>query len=148
MALALKTGVDIDLLIKAVAAGSGGSTQFGIRAPMMAQERFLPAMGTAVTISHYFELIGDLADRAGVATPMLDRAAELYARCIDMGLGEHDNAVMVEVIRKLPRAGSTRKTKGQSQSQSRKKQSKRSNESRSREGEKDDPGTQNRSRKL
>ena len=103
MALALKTGVDIDLLIKAVAAGSGGSTQFGIRAPMMAQERFLPAMGTAVTISHYFELIGDLADRAGVATPMLDRAAELYAQCIDMGLGEHDNAVMVEVIRRLPR---------------------------------------------
>jgi 3-hydroxyisobutyrate dehydrogenase-like beta-hydroxyacid dehydrogenase len=103
MALALKTGVDIDLLIKAVAAGSGGSTQFGIRAPMMAQGRFLPAMGTAVTISHYFELIGDLADRAGVATPMLDRAAELYARCIDMGLGEHDNAVMVEVIRRLPR---------------------------------------------
>ncbi|MGB8135465.1 MAG: NAD-binding protein, partial [Pseudolabrys sp.] len=101
--LALKTGVDIDLLIKAVAAGSGGSTQFGIRAPMMAQGRFLPAMGTAVTISHYFELIGDLADRAGVATPMLDRAAELYARCIDMGLGEHDNAVMVEVIRRLPR---------------------------------------------
>ena len=104
MALALKTGVDIDLLIKAVAAGSGGSTQFGIRAPMMAQERFLPAMGTAVTISHYFELICDLADRAGVATPMLDRAAELYARCIDMGLGEHDNAVMVEVIRRMPRA--------------------------------------------
>jgi 3-hydroxyisobutyrate dehydrogenase len=104
MALALKTGVDIDLLIKAVAAGSGGSTQFGIRAPMMAQERFMPAMGTAVTISHYFELIGDLADRAGVATPMLDRAAELYARCIDMGLGEHDNAVMVEVIRRMPRA--------------------------------------------
>jgi hypothetical protein len=34
---------------------------------------------------------------------MLDRAAELYARCIDMGLGEHDNAVMVEVIRRIPR---------------------------------------------
>jgi 3-hydroxyisobutyrate dehydrogenase-like beta-hydroxyacid dehydrogenase len=103
MALALKTGVDIDLLIKAVVSGSGGSTQFGIRAPWMAQRRFLPAMGTAHSISHYFGLIGDLAERAGVATPMLDRAAELYARCIDMGLGEHDNAVMVEVISKLPR---------------------------------------------
>jgi hypothetical protein len=34
---------------------------------------------------------------------MLDRAAELYAQCIDMGLGEHDNAVMVEVIRRMPR---------------------------------------------
>ncbi len=124
MALALKTGVDIDLLIKAVAAGSGGSTQFGIRAPMMAQERFLPAMGTAVTISHYFDLIGDLADRAGVATPMLDRAAELYARCIDMGLGEHDNAVMVEVIRQMPRAKKRAKTKAKTKVKVRKKSKK------------------------
>jgi 3-hydroxyisobutyrate dehydrogenase len=121
MALALKTGVDIDLLIKAVAAGSGGSTQFGIRAPMMAQRRFLPAMGTAVTISHYFDLIGDLADRAGVATPMLDRAVELYARCIDMGLGEHDNAVMVEVIEKMQRAEPTKKAKAAKKKKSRAK---------------------------
>ena len=104
MALALKTGVDADLLIKAVASGSGGSTQFGIRAPWMAQRRFMPAMGTGFGISHYFPLIADLADRAGVATPMLDRAIELYKRCIDMGLGEHDNAVMVDVIAGMPRS--------------------------------------------
>jgi 3-hydroxyisobutyrate dehydrogenase-like beta-hydroxyacid dehydrogenase len=103
MALALKSGIDTDLLIKAVAGGSGGSTQFGIRAPWMAQRRFLPAQGDAVGISHYFELIGNLADRVGVATPMLDRAAELYQRCIDMGLGRHDNAVMVDVIGSMPR---------------------------------------------
>ena len=40
MALGLKAGVDVDLMIKAVAGGSGGSTQFGIRAPWMAQRRF------------------------------------------------------------------------------------------------------------
>ena len=104
MALGLKAGVDVDLMIKAVASGSGGSTQFGIRAPWMAQRRFLPAQGNAIGLSHYFELIGDFAERAGVATPMLDRAVELYARCIDMGLGEHDNAVMVDVIGAMPRA--------------------------------------------
>lgn len=103
MALALKTGVDPELLIKAVAGGSGGSTQFGIRAPWMAQRRFLPAQGDAIGLSHYFELIGDLADRVGVATPMLDRATELYQRCIDMGFGRHDNAVMVDVIGSMPR---------------------------------------------
>lgn len=103
MALALKAGVDVDLMIKAVAAGSGGSTQFGIRAPWMAQRRFLPAQGTAFGISHYFDLIGDLADRVGVATPMLDRAVELYSLCVDMGLGEHDNAVMVDVVGSMPR---------------------------------------------
>ncbi|HZD90070.1 MAG TPA: NAD(P)-dependent oxidoreductase [Pseudolabrys sp.] len=103
MALALKSGVDVDLLIKAVAGGSGGSTQFGIRAPWMAQRRFQPAQGDAIGLSHYFELIGDLADRVGVATPMLDRAVELYRRCIDMGFGNHDNAVMVDVIGSIPR---------------------------------------------
>ena len=40
MALGLKAGVDVDLMIKAIATGSGGSTQFGIRAPWMAQRRF------------------------------------------------------------------------------------------------------------
>ena len=111
MALGLKAGVDVDLMIKAVAAGSGGSTQFGIRAPWMAQRRFLPAQGDAVGLSHYFELIGDLAKRVGVATPLLDRATELYERCIEMGLGEHDNAVMVDVIASLPR-GKAAKTSG------------------------------------
>jgi 3-hydroxyisobutyrate dehydrogenase-like beta-hydroxyacid dehydrogenase len=104
MALGLKAGVDVDLMIKAVAGGSGGSTQFGIRAPWMAQRRFQPAQGDAIGLSHYFDLIGDFADRAGVATPMLDRAVELYRRCIDMGFGHHDNAVMVDVIGSLPRA--------------------------------------------
>src|SRR6185437_15737257 len=104
MALGLKAGVDVDLMIKAVVGGSGGSTQFGIRAPWMAQRRFLPAQGDAKGLSHYFELIGDMADRAGVATPLLDRAVELYERCIAMGLSEHDNAVMVDVIGAMPRA--------------------------------------------
>jgi 3-hydroxyisobutyrate dehydrogenase len=104
MALALKAGVDVELMIKAVAAGSGGSTQFGIRAPWMAQRRFLPAQGTTTGLAHYFELIGDTAARVGAATPLLDRAVELYQRCIDMGLGEHDNAIMVDVIGGMPRA--------------------------------------------
>src|SRR5215470_11650108 len=62
MALGLKTGVDKDLLIKAVVTGSGGSTQFGIRAPWMAERRFLPAQGTVPALQHYFDMIGDFAD--------------------------------------------------------------------------------------
>src|SRR5215475_9709489 len=103
MALGLKAGVDVDLMIKAVATGSGGSTQFAIRAPWMAQGRFLPAQGTVPGILHYVEMIEDMAESLGVATPMLDRAAELYRRFIDMGLSEHDIAATVEVIDSLPR---------------------------------------------
>jgi len=103
MALGLKAGVDVDLMIKAVATGSGGSTQFGIRAPWMAQRRFLPPQGTVPTLQHYFDLIGDFADDVGVATPMLDRAVELYDKFMAMGLGEQDCAAMVDVISALPR---------------------------------------------
>src|SRR5438034_1749730 len=104
MALGLKAGVDVDLMIKAIAGGSGGSTQFGIRAPWMAQRRFLPPQGTAPALQHYFDMIGEFADSVGVATPMLDRAVELYDKFMAMGLGEKDVAAMVDVIGAMPRA--------------------------------------------
>src|SRR5580704_3849081 len=103
MALGLKAGVDVDLMIKAIATGSGGSTQFGIRAPWMAQRRFLPAQGTVPALQHYFDMIGEFADGVGVATPMLDRAVELYDKFMDMGFGEKDAAAMVDVIGALAR---------------------------------------------
>jgi 3-hydroxyisobutyrate dehydrogenase len=104
MALGLKAGVDVDLMIKAIATGSGGSTQFGIRAPWMAQRRFLPAQGTAPALQHYFDMIGEFADSVGIATPMLDQATGLYDKFIAMGFGEMDVAAMVDVIGALPRA--------------------------------------------
>ena len=60
MALGLKAGVDIDAMIKAVANGSGGSTQFGIRAPWMAQRKFKPIQGSPALLSHYFGMIEQL----------------------------------------------------------------------------------------
>jgi 3-hydroxyisobutyrate dehydrogenase-like beta-hydroxyacid dehydrogenase len=104
MALGLKAGVDVPLMIKAIASGSGGSTQFGIRAPWMAERRFLPVQGTVPALQHYFEMIGELADSLGVATPMLDCAIDLYERYIAMGFGEYDVARMVDVIAALPRS--------------------------------------------
>jgi 3-hydroxyisobutyrate dehydrogenase len=104
MALGLKAGVDVDLMIKAIADGSGGSTQFRIRAPWMAARRFVPVQGTAGALQHYFDLIGDFAGSIGVATPMLDRATELYEKFTSMGLAELDVAAMVDVVSALPRS--------------------------------------------
>jgi len=104
MALGLKAGVDVDLMIKAIASGSGGSTQFGIRAPWIAQKRFHPVQGQAAQLFHYFDMIRDWADSTQTATPLLDRAIEVYQRCVDMGLGEsHDVAVMVDVVNSMQR---------------------------------------------
>ena len=103
MALGLKAGVDVDLMIKAIANGSGGSTQFGIRAPWMAERRFKPLQGPIPGLQHYIEMIGEFADGVGVATPLLDRTAELFDRFVAMGLAECDGAAMIDVIGSLPR---------------------------------------------
>jgi 3-hydroxyisobutyrate dehydrogenase len=98
MALGLKAGVDVDTMIKAIASGSGGSTQFAIRAPWMAAKRYLPAMGAPSDFFHYFDMIRDFAASVGNATPMLDRAMEVQQRALDTGFGDHDHAALVEVI--------------------------------------------------
>jgi 3-hydroxyisobutyrate dehydrogenase-like beta-hydroxyacid dehydrogenase len=103
MALGLKAGVDVPLMIKAIDTGSGGSTQFGIRAPWMAERRFQPVQGSVPGLQHYFGMIADFADSVGVATPLLDCVAPLYERFMAMGLGENDVAAMVDVLGALPR---------------------------------------------
>ena len=95
MALGLSTGVDKDLLITAVATGSGGSTQFGIRAPWMAERRFMPQQGSAAGLAHYLDTAKDMADDAGVATDILDCLIGLFARAVP-SIGERDVAAMFE----------------------------------------------------
>jgi 3-hydroxyisobutyrate dehydrogenase-like beta-hydroxyacid dehydrogenase len=98
VSLALKAGIDPDLMIKAITSGSGGSVLFPIRAPRMVQKNYLPAQGTFEMLSHYFEYIDDLANRAGASTPLFDLAAALYRHGLKRGLAEHDVAAIIEVI--------------------------------------------------
>lgn len=97
MAIGLKAGVDVDLLIKAVATGSGGSTQFGIRAPFMAERRFLPQQGTAESLVHYLEMAKTFADEVGAATPLLECLLDIYRRAVP-AVGERDVAAIVEMF--------------------------------------------------
>src|ERR1700747_858452 len=95
MAIGLNAGVDVDLLIEAVATGSGGSTQFGIRAPWMADRRFTPQQGSAPALAHYLEMAKELADEVGVATPLLDCLNDIYRRALP-AIGERDVAAILE----------------------------------------------------
>ena len=54
-------------------------------------------------LQHYFGMIDDFAESAGVATPLLDCVVPLYERFMAMGLVDNDVAAMVDVIGALPR---------------------------------------------
>lgn len=95
MALGLKTGVDKDLLIKAVATGSGGSTAFAIRAPWMAERKFLPQQGSAAGLAHYLDTAKEMAVEAGVATDLLDCLIDVFGRAVP-NIGQRDVAAILE----------------------------------------------------
>lgn len=97
MAIGLRAGIDIDLMIKAIANGSGGSTQFGIRAPWMAQRKFMPQQGSAPGLAHYLERGKELADEVGVDAPLLDCLIDVFHRALPM-IGERDVASIIEVF--------------------------------------------------
>ncbi|HWM47901.1 MAG TPA: NAD(P)-dependent oxidoreductase [Xanthobacteraceae bacterium] len=103
MALGRKAGVDIDRMVQAISAGSGSSTQFVIRAPWMAQKRFMPPQGTARGLSGYFPMIDDFVAEVDGASPLFARAVEIFRRAIAEGYGDQDAAVMVEALAAWPR---------------------------------------------
>jgi L-threonate 2-dehydrogenase len=102
VALALKAGVDPELMIKAISTSSGGSVLFPIRAPRMVKKNYLPAQGTFESLSHYFDYIDDLATSVGSVTPLFQVAAELFRRGIANGLAEHDVASIIEGVNQIP----------------------------------------------
>lgn len=112
MSLGLKAGIDIPTMIKAISGGSGGSSAFGARAEAMAARRFEPPMGTSAALEHYIVEAKELATAVGRATPMLDRAAELYAKAREKGLENKDVAIMVEVLESLEPSGPATQKKG------------------------------------
>jgi 3-hydroxyisobutyrate dehydrogenase-like beta-hydroxyacid dehydrogenase len=102
MALARRSGMDPHALIQVVASGSGNSVQFSIRAPWMAERKFLPSQGSIELLARYQSAAKAMATDLGVATPMLDRAMELFDKAMADGLADYDVAAIVEVIGALP----------------------------------------------
>lgn len=97
MAIGLRAGVDNELMIKAIANGSGGSSQFGIRAPWMAQRKFTPQQGSAPGLAHYLERGKELGKEVGVETPLIDCLLDIFHRALPQ-IGERDVAAIIEIF--------------------------------------------------
>jgi 3-hydroxyisobutyrate dehydrogenase len=97
IAIGLRAGVDVDLMIKAIANGSGGSTQFGIRAPWMAQRKFMPQQGSAEGLMHYIERGKELGKQVGVDTSLVDCLLGIFQRAVPE-IGERDVAAIIEAF--------------------------------------------------
>ena len=95
MALALRMGLDDKLLIEALAAGSGSSLQFRIRAPWMAQRKFTPMQGSATALKYYLDEAREAALAHGVDPVLIDNLRDIYDAAIPR-IGDRDVAALVE----------------------------------------------------
>jgi 3-hydroxyisobutyrate dehydrogenase-like beta-hydroxyacid dehydrogenase len=98
MVLAMKAGLDPKQTVEVVASGAGTSRVFELRAPMMAEGRYLPATMRSSTWKKDLTVIGEFAAALGCPTPLFGLATALHAATLAMGHGEEDSAAVCAAL--------------------------------------------------
>jgi L-threonate 2-dehydrogenase len=107
MVLAMKAGLDPHRVVEVVGSGAGTSRVFELRAPMMAEDKYLPASMRSTTWTKDLTVIGDFAAGLACPTPLFALSASLHASVLAMGYGAEDTAAVCAVYERM--AGVERK---------------------------------------
>ena len=97
LVLAQKSGLDLDLVVRVLGAGAGGSRMLEVRGPMMVQREF-PAQMKLELFMKDLHLIQDAAASVGAPLPLTDVAERLYAAAFASGHGDEDLSVVVTAL--------------------------------------------------
>lgn len=92
--LAAAAGMDPALVQQVISEGVGSSRMWEIRGQMMAAGVYQPPVGRLDIIKKDAGLIAEHAEKAGVSTPALDLAVDLFRTASDRGLGDLDAAAI------------------------------------------------------
>jgi putative dehydrogenase len=101
MVLARKAGLDPRQTVEVIASGAGTSRVFELRAPMMAEGRYLPATMRSTTWKKDLTVIGEFASSLGCPTPLFGLATALHAAALAMGHGEEDSAAVCAALERM-----------------------------------------------
>jgi L-threonate 2-dehydrogenase len=101
MVLAMKAGLDPNQTVEVIASGAGTSRVFELRAPMMAEGRYLPATMRSTIWKKDLTVIGEFASSLGCPTPLFGLAAALHAAALAMGHGEEDSAAVCAALERM-----------------------------------------------
>lgn len=93
-ALGEAAGLDPALTQDAISAGTGTSSMFDIRGPMMVADSFDPPSARLAIIHKDASIIAAYARAVGTETPLLDAAIPMYERGLAADLGDLDAAAL------------------------------------------------------
>ena len=103
-ALGEAAGLDPALTQEAVSNGTGTSSMFDIRGPMMVADSFDPPAARLALIHKDATIIAAFARAVGTATPLLDAAIPMYERGLAADLGDLDAAALRRLFDSPPPA--------------------------------------------
>jgi 3-hydroxyisobutyrate dehydrogenase-like beta-hydroxyacid dehydrogenase len=107
MVLGIKSGLDPKMVYDLITAGVGTSRVFEVRGPMMVKDRYENASMSIKLYQKDISVIDAFAHGLGVPTPLFTAALAVYAKAMEMGLGDSDTAAVCAALEKM--AGVTRK---------------------------------------
>src|SRR5919106_1159738 len=98
LVLAEKAGLDLRQVVKLVGAGAAQSRIFDLRAPMMADNHYLPATMRLSTWQKDMAVIGAFASALGSPAPLFRATIPIYDAANGMDLGDLDVAAVLSVF--------------------------------------------------
>jgi L-threonate 2-dehydrogenase len=101
MVLAMKAGLDLEMVLKVVADGAGGSRMLQVRGPMMVKGDYSDATMKVKTWQKDMTIIGDYARKIDCPTPLLSASAAIYTSAMAMGLGAEDTGAVCTVLERM-----------------------------------------------
>lgn len=101
MVLGMKAGLDPHQIIETVSAGAGNSRVFELRAPMMADNVYLPATMRLRTWKKDMTVIGEFASALDCPTPLFSATNTFYDAALNLGLGAEDAAAVCTVYERM-----------------------------------------------
>ena len=113
LVLAMKAGLDPEMVVKVIGDGAGSSRMFQVRGPMMAKGRYFPAMMKLEVWKKDMTIITDFARDAGCPTPLFAASAPIYTAAGTMGGSDEDTAAVCRVLERMAGAARRSKVKGQ-----------------------------------
>jgi L-threonate 2-dehydrogenase len=101
MVLAIKSGLDPQMVYDFVRTGAGTSRMFELRGPMMVEDRYDNASMSIKLYHKDIAVIEDHAAKLGVPTPLFCASIPVYSAALSMGYGEQDTAAVCGVLQTM-----------------------------------------------
>lgn len=103
--LAEKSGLDLDMVLEAVASGAGQSRMLEVRGPMMVRGEYEPATMKMDVYIKDLTLILDHAKSVRAPVPLMAASLPYYVAALAQGRDKEDTAALFAVLRQMSAPG-------------------------------------------